>query len=157
MRQLRSPLTGHWTLGSPPSYALAMLCQTGLAKAKAITSWDHHHHACAGALDIPTLILARSRLLSQPPMGRLGQTFLLFFGRGTGPKRSGAVLACFWTDFQPEPSILDPIQAVFDDLGPNRHFRRDLARPGTGREALRPAQGLAGRPWPSPYPFFLSK
>ena len=59
-------------------------------------------------------------------MGRLGQTFLLFFGRGTGPKRSGAVLACFWTDFQAKPSILDPIRAIFDDLGPNRHFGRDL-------------------------------
>ena len=66
-------------------------------------------------------------------LGRLGQTFLLFFCRGTGPKRSGAVLACFWTDFQPEPSILDPIWAVFDDLGPNRHFGRDLASPGTGQ------------------------
>ena len=86
-------------------------------------------------------------------LGRLGQTFLLF-GRGTGPKRSGAVLACFWTDFQPEPSILDPIRAVFDDFDPNRHFGLDLARPGTGRKALRPAQGLAGRPWPSPYFFF---
>ena len=59
-------------------------------------------------------------------MGRLGQTFLLFFGRGTGPKRSGTVLACFWTNFQAKPSILDPIRAVFDDLGPNRHFGPDL-------------------------------
>ena len=59
-------------------------------------------------------------------MGRLGQTFLLFFGRGTGPKRSGTVLACFWTDFQPKRSILDPIRAIFDVLGPNRHCRPDL-------------------------------
>ena len=87
-------------------------------------------------------------------LGRLGQTFLLFFGRGTGPKRSRAVLACFWTAFQPEPSILDPIWDVFDDFGPNRHFGQELARPGTGQEALGPAQGLAGRPWPSPYFFF---
>ena len=82
-------------------------------------------------------------------MGRLGRTFLLFFGRGTGPKRSGAVLACFWTDFQAKPSILDPIRAIFDDFGPNRHFGWDLdlqdqagdwpggsGPPGTGREAL---------------------
>ena len=59
-------------------------------------------------------------------MGRLGQTFLLFFGRGTGLKRSGAVLACFWTDFQAKPSILDPIRAIFNDLGPNRHFGPDF-------------------------------
>ena len=65
-------------------------------------------------------------------MGGLGQTFLLFFGCGTGPKRSGAVLACFWTDFQTKPSILDLIRAVFDDLGPSRHFGPDFewARPG---------------------------
>ena len=55
------------------------------------------------------------------------------------------------TDFHPEPWILDQIRVVFDDFG---YFGRDLARPGTGREALRPAQGLAGRPWPSPYFFF---
>ena len=72
-------------------------------------------------------------------LGRLGQTFLLFFGRGTGPKRSGAVLACFWSDFQPEPSILDPIRAVFDDFGPGRHFGGSW-----------PGQGLAGRPWDQP-------
>ena len=42
-------------------------------------------------------------------MGRLGQTFFTFFGCGTGPKRSGADLACFWTDFQTKPEILDPI------------------------------------------------
>ena len=59
-------------------------------------------------------------------MGRLGQTFLLFFGRGTGPKRSGAVLACFWTNFQAKPSILDPIRAIFDDSGPSRHCGSDL-------------------------------
>ena len=59
-------------------------------------------------------------------MGRLGQTFLLFLGRGTGPKRSGVVLACFWTNFQAEPSILDAIRAILDDLGPNRHFGRVL-------------------------------
>ena len=52
------------------------------------------------------------------PMGRLGQTFLLFFGRGTGPKRSGAVLACSWTHFQPKQSILDPFRAIFDVFGP---------------------------------------
>ena len=47
-------------------------------------------------------------------------------GRGTGPKRSGAVLVCFWTDFQAEPSILDPIRVIFYDLGPNRHFGQHL-------------------------------
>ena len=66
-------------------------------------------------------------------LGRLGHTFLLFLRRGTSPKRSGVVLACFWTDFQREPLILDPIRAIFDDFGPNRHFGRDLARPGTGQ------------------------
>ena len=92
-----------------------------------------------------------------PPRAAWVDVFLLFFRRGTGPKRSGAVLACFWTDFQPEPSILEPIRTVFDDFGPSRHFGRDLARPGTGREALRPAQGLAGRPWSSPYFFSVKK
>ena len=28
------------------------------------------------------------------------------------------VLVCFWTDFEAKPSILDPIQTIFDDLGP---------------------------------------
>ena len=90
-------------------------------------------------------------------MGRLGQTFLLFFGRGTGPKRSGAVLACFWTDFQPEPSILDPIRAIFDDFGLNRHFGLDLDQ---AREWLE-AQALAGDPWlealAQPMLFFFSQ
>ena len=72
--------------------------------------------------------------------------FLFFFGRGTGPKRSGAVLACFWSDFQPEPSILDLIRTVFDDLaradilaglGQARDWPGGLGTsPGTGREAL---------------------
>ena len=52
--------------------------------------------------------------------------FFTFVGRGTALKRSGTVLACFGTDFQAKPSILDPIRAIFDDLGPNRHFGRDL-------------------------------
>ena len=65
--------------------------------------------------------------------GAACQDFFTFFGRRTGPKRSGAVLACFWTDFQPEPLILDPIRAVFDDLCPNRHFGRDLASPWPGQ------------------------
>ena len=51
----------------PPSYAMAMLCHPGLAIAKAIASWDHRHHGCARSLDIQALIVARSRLLSQPP------------------------------------------------------------------------------------------
>ena len=91
-------------------------------------------------LENPSEPLSASTVWGKKLLGRLGQTFLLFFGRGTGPKRSGAVLACFWTNFQPEPSILEPIRAIFDDFGPNRHFGLDLARPGTGREALRPAQ-----------------
>ena len=45
----------------PPSYALAMLRQPSLATAKAIASWDHIHHGCAGALDIPTLITVGSQ------------------------------------------------------------------------------------------------
>ena len=49
-----------WRIPIPPSYALAMLCQPGLAIAKAIASWDHRHHGFARALDIPTLIAARS-------------------------------------------------------------------------------------------------
>ena len=51
---------------------------------------------------------------------------LLFFGRRTGPKRSGAVLACLWADFQAKPSILEPIRVIFDDLSPNRHSGREL-------------------------------
>ena len=69
-------------------------------------------------------------------LGRLGHTFLLFFGRGTGPKRSGTVLACLWTDCQAKPSILDPIRGVFDDLGPNRHFGRDLDLQDQARDWL---------------------
>ena len=79
-------------------------------------------------------------------MGRLGQTFLLFFGRGTGPKRSGAVLACFWTDFQAKRSILDPIRAIFDDLGPNRHFGRDLDLQDQARD-WRGGPDPAHNPW----------
>ena len=61
-----------------------------------------------------------------PSHGAAWPDFFTFLGRGTGPKRSGAVLACFWTDFHAEPSILDPIQAISDDLVLNRHFGRDL-------------------------------
>ena len=74
-------------------------------------------------------LVSTCRSLRQPGLGIHGAArpdFFTFFGRGTGPKRSGAVLACFWTDFQAEPSILDPIRAIFDDLGPNRHFGWDL-------------------------------
>ena len=56
-----------WIPQIPPSYALAMLCHPGLAIAKAIASWDHRHHGFTQALHIQALILARSRLLSQPP------------------------------------------------------------------------------------------
>ncbi len=75
-------------------------------------------------------------------LGRLGQTFFTFFGRGTGLKRSGSVLACFWNDFQAKPSILDPIRAIFDDLGPNRHVGwvldlQDQARDWLGGQKCR--------------------
>ena len=49
-----------------------------------------------------------------------------FSGRVTGPKLSGAVLACFWANFHAKLPSLCPIQSIFDDLGPNRHFGRDL-------------------------------
>ena len=91
-------------------------------------------------------------------MGRLGQNFLLFFGRGTGPKRSGAVLACFWTKFQAELSILDPIRAIFNDLGPNRHCGPDLdlqdqARDGA-LEWVRPVPKAPEQSWHASGPSF---
>ena len=49
--------------------------------------------------------------------GGSAQTVLLFVGYGTGLKHSGAVPACFWTDFQANPSTLARIQVIFDDLG----------------------------------------
>ena len=70
MRKMEHGSRSRWSRRSrwnPPSYALALLCHPGLAIAKAIASWDHHHHGLAGALDIQALIVARSRLLSQPP------------------------------------------------------------------------------------------
>ena len=71
-----------------------------------------------------------------------------FFGRGTGPKRCGAVLASFLMDFHAEPSILDPIQATFDDFGPNRHVWASLL-PGQGvAGGLALARGPGWRPWP---------
>ena len=76
-------------------------------------------------------------------LGWLRQTFLLSFGRGTGPKRSGAVLACFWIDFQAEPSIRSPIRAIFNDLGRNRHFGLDLDLLGPDLDLLDQA-----RDWP---------
>ena len=82
-------------------------------------------------------------------LGRLGQTFLLFFGRGASPKRSGAVLACFWTNFQAKLSILGPIRTIFDDLGPNRHFGRDLDLQDQARD-------WPGDPGPA-HTFFLTK
>ena len=100
-----------------------------------------------------------------PVHGAAWLDFFIFFGRGTGPKRCGAVLACFWTDFQAKPSILDPSRAVFDDLGPNRHFGPDFdrarawpgglgTRPGTGREAL--AQPILCFSHKNMFPFFSS-
>ena len=59
------------------------------------------------------------------PWGGSARLFT-FAGRGNGPKRSGAVLACFWTYYQAKPSILDLIWDIFDDLGTNRHFGRVL-------------------------------
>ena len=82
-------------------------------------------------------------------LGQLGHTFLLFFGgggRGTGPKRSGAVLACSWANFQAKPSFLEPIRVIFDDLGPNRHFGRvfdlqDHPRDWPGTSQVLPTPG----------------
>ena len=49
-----------------------------------------------------------------------------------------------WTDFQPEPSILDPFQAIFDVLGPTWQFGLDQnmawrgkKRPGRPSQACR--------------------
>ena len=61
-------------------------------------------------------------LKSYCTLGDLGKRFLLFWGRRTGPKRSGAVLACFWIDFQAKQSILDLTRAILNDLGLNQHL-----------------------------------
>ena len=45
-----------------PGYAMS----SWFGYSQAIASWDHRHYGCARALDIPTLMVARSRLLSQP-------------------------------------------------------------------------------------------
>ena len=73
--------------------------------------------------------------------------FFTFFGRGTGPKRSGAILVCFWNDCEAKQLILDSIWAIFHDLGPNRHFGQDLDFQAQARDW----QG-----GPSPH-FFLTK
>ena len=75
------------------------------------------------------------------------RAYLFFLGRGTSSKRSGAVMACFWIDFQAKPSNLDPIRAIFDDLDPNRHFGRDLDQ----------ARDWPGRPGPAHPLFCLTK
>ena len=45
-------------------------------------------------------------------------------------------MACFRSNFQAKPLILDPIRAIFDDLNPNRHFGQDLDLQDQGRETL---------------------
>ena len=53
--------------------------------------------------------------------------------------------------FQAEPSILDPIRAIFDDLGSNRHFGPDLDLQDQARDwpgGPGPGRGLPASPWP---------
>ena len=127
-RRLRKGLlvSGHLDGGASPrrpvrererDHSKFVLAKSSALAAVALWRFSCKSHGCAKPPKPGRLLLS---------MGRLGQTFLLFFGRGTGPKRSGAVLACFWNDFQAKPSILDPIWGIFDDLGPNRHFGRHL-------------------------------
>ena len=63
------------------------------------------------------------------------------------------VLACFWTKFQAKRSILDPIRAIFDDLGPDRHLGPDLDQAWDWPEAL--AEGPGQRPRPAAHTFFF--
>ena len=39
---------------------------------------------------------------------------------------SGSAARFTWSDFQAKPLILEPIQAIFDDLDPSRHFGPEL-------------------------------
>ena len=81
-------------------------------------------------------------------LGRLGHTFLLFFGRGTGPKRSGAVLACFWTESVRVPRFpVDPRDALWS---PVARSAVDASRCCTWQRAHRAGpigRALSGPPW----------
>ena len=44
--------------------------------------------------------------------------FCRIFGLKSGPDGSGQPSGFIWTKFQAKRSILDPIRAIFDDLGP---------------------------------------
>ena len=88
-------------------------------------------------------------------MGRLGQTFLLFFARGTGPKRSGTVLACFWTESVRVPRFpVDPRDALWS---PVARSAVDASRCCTWQRAHRAGpigRALSGPPWgPLGWPF----
>ena len=50
---------------------------------------------------------------------------------GSGPDGSGQPVRSIWTDFQPKPSILDPVRAKFDVFGP------DLTSPVAARKSCR--------------------
>ena len=39
---------------------------------------------------------------------------------GSGPEGSGQPVRSIWTDFQPQPLILDPVRAKFDVFGPEQ-------------------------------------
>ena len=81
-------------------------------------------------------------------MGWLGQTFLLFFARGTSPKRSGAVLACFWTESVRVPRFPgDTRDALWS---PVARSAVDASRCCTWQRAHRAGpigRALSGPPW----------
>ena len=72
-----------------------------------------------------------------------GHTFLLLWPR-TCPNRSEMAVGFTWTDFQPEPSILDPFRTIFDVFGPawksglgQNMAWRGKTRPGPPSQACR--------------------
>ena len=70
--------------------------------------------------------------------------YFLTFWPGTCPNRSETAVGFTWTDFQPEPSILDPFPTIFDVFGPawksglgQNMAWRGKTRPGPPSQACR--------------------
>ena len=71
---------------------------------------------------------------------------------------SGQPSGFIWTKFQAKRSILDPIRAIFDDLGPNRHCGPELDlqdQAGDGPlEWVRPVPKAPEQSWHASGPSF---
>ena len=83
---------------------------------------------------------------------------LTVFGFRSGPDGSGQAIRFIWSLFRAKRLILDPIRALFGDLGPNRHGGPDLDIQDQARDSplewVRPVPKAPEQSWHASGPSF---